>query len=165
MRSARLAATSEHPQVPSWGAPAGPASCPSAPPDFTRGTYIPATAAGAPPGAGGCTILTTFNVNASTFFGENLYMLGNVTELGNWRVSDALPGTAFEYSEERPLWKFEVELPETVRVEYGYVRKRPAGSEGGEVVFESRNRTLTVEACEQGVFGEMAVEDEWVGEV
>jgi glucoamylase len=161
MRAARLTATTEYPQLPSWGAARAnktPESCTA---DPIRGTYKPATAAGAPPGSGLCTILVTFNVNATTFFGENVYLIGNVSELGDWRPSDALPGSAAGYTEERPLWTFEVELPEKSKVEYAYLRKEPDGS----LLFETRNRTLGVDACEQEVLGEKTVEDVWVGPV
>jgi glucoamylase len=46
-------------------------------------------------------------------------------------------------------------------VEYAYLRKEPDGS----LLFETRNRTLGVDACEQEVLGEKTVEDVWVGPV
>jgi glucoamylase len=161
MRSARLAATTEYAQVPSWDSWNGntvPATCERG---SVRGVYKPAIAAGAPPGSGGCTMLVTFNVNATTFYGENVYLLGNTSELGNWRPSDALPGTAIGYTEERPLWSFEVELPAKNTIQYAYIRKEPNGT----VLFETKNRTLTLAECESEVFGNFTVEDAWQGPV
>jgi len=47
------------------------------------GTYAAATAAGAPPVSTACTVQVTFAVNASTTFGQNVYISGNVSALGN----------------------------------------------------------------------------------
>jgi glucoamylase len=162
MRAARLSATSNYPQIPSWGAPnitKSPTTCKA---DGVTGVYKPAIGAGAPPGSGGCTILTTFNVNASTFYGENLYLSGSSEDLGNWRPSDALPGSAIDYTAERPLWTFQVELPEHTTVDYHYIRKEPNGT----VLAETKNRTLEVPDC-TGVEspGDATVEDAWVGPV
>lgn len=160
MRGARLSATSEYMQVPSWGAPSAPQIPSSCKPGSVPGVYAPALKAGAPPGSGGCTILVTFNVNASTFYGENVYLTGNTTDLGQWNPNDAVPGSANEYTAERPLWSFTVELPANSSVEYGYLRKEPDGA----VLMETRNRTLEVPLCGDTIFAPNAtVEDEWVG--
>lgn len=162
MRGARLSATSDYPQIPSWGAPTGdqvPSVCEAS---SAPGIYKPATAAGAPPDAGGCTILVTFNVNATTFWGENLYLIGSTSDLGNWSPSDALAGGASDYTAERPLWKFEVELPANSTLQYQYIRKEPDGS----ILYETTNRTLTVPVCANVVGpGNATVEDAWVGPV
>lgn len=160
MRGARLAATSNYPQVPSWGGALAnqvPSVCAA---DSVVGVYKPAVAAGAPPGAGGCTILVTFNVNASTYFGENLYLTGSTSDLGNWRPSDALAGSADGYTSERPLWTFAVELPANSTLEYGYIRKETDGS----YLYETRNRTLNVPICANVIGpGNATIEDAWVG--
>ena len=43
-----------------------------------QGTYVPALAAGAPNVTETCTVSTTFNVNASTYYGENIYLIGKI---------------------------------------------------------------------------------------
>jgi glucoamylase len=160
MAAARRSATSDYPQVASWGSPAVksvPSTCVAS---SAKGTYAPATAAGAPPGSGLCHVLMTFNVNATTYFGENIYLSGNTTDLGNWAPGDALAGSALGYTPERPLWKFEVELPADATVEYRYLRKE----DGGEWLFETRNRTVKVPSCANTVPGDgTVVEDAWVG--
>ncbi|KAF1998194.1 carbohydrate-binding module family 20 protein [Amniculicola lignicola CBS 123094] len=160
LRGARLAATSDYEQVPSWGAPSGstvPSTCESG---STVGQYVPATAAGAPAGAGGCTLIVTFNVNASTFFGENLYLWGNVSELGNWIPTDALAGSANGYTQDRPLWTFDVELPADSNVRYYYLRKEPDGS----FLYETVDRMFTNLECAESVGpGSTTIEDVWVG--
>jgi len=150
------AAAREPIQVASWGsrqANTPPSVCvgSSAP-----GNYSAATGAGAPPGAGGCFSTVTFNVNASTYFGENVYMTGNVTELGNWDVNNALPGNAGGYTSQRPLWTFGVDLPAGEPISYKYVRQESDGS----WLYETGNRTYTVPACGNPT---ATVEDAWVG--
>ena len=60
-----------------WGtrrAAAPPATCSAS---STKGVYIPATAAGAPNVTTECQINVVFNVNATTYFGENIYIIGS----------------------------------------------------------------------------------------
>ncbi|ORY19259.1 1, 4-alpha-D-glucan glucohydrolase [Clohesyomyces aquaticus] len=159
MRGARLSATSNYPQVPSWGAPTGdkvPSSCVAS---SASGAYAPAVGAGAPPGAGGCTVLVTFNVNASTFYGENVYLTGNTTDLGKWNSADALPGNAIGYTDQRPLWTFDVELPASSFIGYKYLRIEPNGTD----IFETVNRTYAVSPCATGTGGTATIEDAWTG--
>jgi len=162
MRGARLAATGNYSQVPSWGSSNGntvPDACIAS---SIPGVYTPATGAGAPSIPGGCTILVTFNVNASTYFGENIYLTGNIVDLGNESPNDALPGSAIAYSAERPLWTFTVELPANSTVAYNYLRKESDGS----YLYETLNRTVDVPVCVNGGAGQnVTLEDAWVGPV
>ncbi|KAF2448511.1 carbohydrate-binding module family 20 protein [Karstenula rhodostoma CBS 690.94] len=161
MRAARLAATSDYGQVPSWGSPSNPQVSSTCTPSSVKGTYKPAVAAGAPSNAPACTYLVTFNLNATTFYGENIYLFGNSTDLGDWRVSDAVAGGAEYYSDTRPLWTFTVELPAGAELEYKFLRKEPSG----EVLYEVENRSLHVSECGSESPGEQAVEVNWNGPV
>lgn len=79
----------------------------------------------------------SFAVNATTSWGQNIYVTGNRPELGNWNPAGALPLDPAAY----PVWKRDVELPEGTSFEYKYLRKDEAGNvtwEGGA------NRTATV---------------------
>ncbi|KAF2733382.1 1, 4-alpha-D-glucan glucohydrolase [Polyplosphaeria fusca] len=158
MHSARLSATTEYPQNPSWGAPKAPKVPAQCVVSSVTGTYRPATAAGAPEGAGGCTRIITFNLEASTFYGENIYLSGNGSDLGEYRQEDALALSADEYTEAAPLWFVDVELPVNDVVTYQFLRTRPNGT----VVREMVNRTYTVPGCE-GVAapGEAVVNTTW----
>ncbi|OAG04611.1 1, 4-alpha-D-glucan glucohydrolase [Paraphaeosphaeria sporulosa] len=161
MRAARLAATSDYSQVSSWGSPSKlevPTVCT---PSSVKGTYKPAVAAGAPSDAPSCTYLVAFNLNATTFYGENIYLFGSSSDLGDWRVSDALAGSAASYSDARPLWTFTVELPAGADLEYKFLRKEPSG----EVLYEVENRSLEVPECGDESPGEQTVEDSWNGPV
>ncbi|PVH94434.1 carbohydrate-binding module family 20 protein [Periconia macrospinosa] len=163
MRNARAAALGTGNAVPSWGAPSNPSSPGTCQPGSITGSYAPALRAGAPEGSPTCTVLLYFNLNATTFYGENIYITGNTSELGNFNTHDALGGSALGYTAERPLWNFAAELPANLPVEYQYLRIEPDGT----VIPESKNRTLTVQSCSgnNGTVGEQTVEDAWDGPV
>lgn len=163
MRNAREAALGNINAVPSWNAPKNSTIVPgSCQPGSVPGSYAPAVNAGAPADTPTCTVLVSFNLNATTFFGENIYIHGNTSELGNFSTYDALGGSAIGYTDERPLWNFVAELPASLSVAYRYLRIRPDGS----VIFETTNRTLSVLDCHDGGNGtvrEQTVEDAWNG--
>lgn len=163
MRAARLSATSDYSQISSWGAPSNPSVPGNCVSGSARGSYAPAVGAGAPADATTCTYLVTFNLNATTFYGENIYLFGNSSDLGDWRVSDALAVSASRYTSARPLWSLTVELPAATQVVYKFFRKEPNGS----ILYEDNDRSLAIPACNiEGTSpSELTVEDAWVGPV
>ncbi|MEU8504409.1 carbohydrate-binding module family 20 domain-containing protein [Streptomyces brevispora] len=87
------------------------------------------------PGTG--TSGATFGVNATTQLGQNIYVTGNQSALGNWNPAAALKLDPATY----PVWKLDVSLPAGTSFEYKYVRKDASGN----VTWESgANRTATV---------------------
>ncbi|MEU8701687.1 carbohydrate-binding module family 20 domain-containing protein [Streptomyces sp. NPDC048680] len=87
------------------------------------------------PGTG--TSGASFGVNATTQLGQNIYVTGNQSALGNWNPAAALKLDPATY----PVWKLEVSLPAGTSFEYKYVRKDASGN----VTWESgANRTATV---------------------
>lgn len=87
------------------------------------------------------TIATTVEVNATTFFGQNVFVVGNTPALGNWSPAAAVPLSAATY----PVWRATVNLPPGTTVEYKYVKKY-----GDQVVWESdpnRVRTTPGTSC------------------
>ncbi|OKK08221.1 glycosidase [Streptomyces sp. CB03234] len=79
----------------------------------------------------------SFAVNATTVYGENIYVTGNQSALGNWNPGGALKLDSAAY----PVWKLDVNLPAGTAFEYKYLRKDAAGN----VTWESgANRTATV---------------------
>lgn len=161
MHAARRAATSDYAPVPSWGAPSNPSVPNTCSAGSVPGVYTPAYAAGAPADAVTCTYLVTFNLNATTFYGENVYLFGNSSDLGNWNAGDALAGSASGYTDTRPLWTWTVELPAGVALEYKFLRKEPSG----EILYEYNNRELDVPACGSTEVGSDTVELSWDGPV
>ncbi|MFD4757714.1 carbohydrate-binding module family 20 domain-containing protein [Streptomyces sp. NPDC058439] len=81
----------------------------------------------------------SFGVNATTQPGQNIYVTGNQSALGNWNTGSALKLDPATY----PVWKLDVNLPAGTSFEYKYLRKDASGN----VTWESgANRTATVPA-------------------
>jgi glucoamylase len=123
----------------------------------TSGVYASATAAGAPNSTASCVVNVLFEVNATTYYGENIYLLGNVTDLGAWDLNNAQPMNPGNYSSTRPLWYGSVFLPAGKTISYVYVRQENCNQ---PYIYESINRTLIVPACKSpGISTNKA----WVG--
>lgn len=91
----------------------------------------------------------SFAVNATTVVGQNIYVTGNRTELGNWNPGSALKLDPASY----PVWKLDVNLPAGTSFEYKYIRKDGSGN----VTWESgANRTATVPSS-----GKVTLNDTW----
>lgn len=81
--------------------------------------------------------------NAQTDYGSNVYLVGNVAELGNWDPDQAIgpfynaTGSICNY----PNWFFDVSVPAGAAIEYKFIKKDGAGN----VVWESgSNHTYTL---------------------
>jgi alpha-amylase len=95
------------------------------------------------------TVMVTFQVEAETVFGENIFVVGNVDNLGNWDPEAAVPLSPENY----PLWQVQVELPVATSIEYKYIRL----DEAGNATWESDpNRSLTTPTTDAFV-----TEDRW----
>ncbi|MEU7225655.1 carbohydrate-binding module family 20 domain-containing protein [Streptomyces chrestomyceticus] len=87
-----------------------------------------------PPAAG-----ASFNVKATTQWGQHVYVVGDHSALGNWNPAKALKLDPAGY----PTWKLGVDLPAGTSIAYKYLRKDAAG----HVTWESgANRRATVPA-------------------
>ncbi|MFD0662964.1 carbohydrate-binding module family 20 domain-containing protein [Thermocatellispora tengchongensis] len=81
-------------------------------------------------------IATSFNATVTTYYGQNVYVVGNIAALGGWNPAAAVPLSPADY----PIWRATVNLPPATAVEYKYIKKNPDGS----VTWESGgNRTFT----------------------
>jgi alpha-amylase len=90
-------------------------------------------------GGGGGTTCTsvpvTFEVNATTSWGQNVFVTGDTAALGNWNPASAVALSSASY----PVWRGTASLPAGTAVQYKYIKK-----EGSSVVWESDpNRTRT----------------------
>ncbi|MEV6688274.1 carbohydrate-binding module family 20 domain-containing protein [Streptomyces sp. NPDC051578] len=93
----------------------------------------------------------SFAVNATTVPGQNIYVTGDQSALGNWNTGSALVLDPAAY----PVWKLDVTLPAGTAFAYKYLRKDAAGN----VTWESgSNRTATVPAD-----GKVTLTDAWRG--
>jgi glucoamylase len=143
----------------SWGsrkAAAPPATCSGT---STQGVYAPATAAGAPNVTSSCQILASFNVNASTYYGENIYIVGSTADLGTWDIANGYPLNSGDYTQARPLWDLSVALTAGETISYKYARQEDCNQ---LYIYEAENRTLVVPPCGGAP---VSTNDAWVGPV
>jgi glucoamylase len=122
-----------------WGAKSAnsvPTTCSASP---VTGTYQAATSIF--PTSTGCVPATnivpiTFYLTESTIYGENVYMTGNISALGNWDTNNGFSLTANLYTDSDHLWFASVELvPAGTPFEYKYYKVEPNGTviwENGE---------------------------------
>lgn len=73
-------------------------------------------------------VAVTFNEIATTTYGENVYIVGSISELGNWDTSKAVALSASKYTSSNNLWYVSVTLPAGTTFEYKYIRKESDGS-------------------------------------
>jgi alpha-amylase len=97
------------------------------------------------PGTTSCTaVAVTFAATVTTIFGENVFVLGNRSELSNWNTSGGLALSSATY----PVWRGTVNLPFNTTFEYKYVKKNGSSvaweSGGNRVVNTGSNCTLAL---------------------
>lgn len=91
----------------------------------------------------------SFAVNATTAWGQNIYVVGDNAALGGWDTTKALPMSSAAY----PVWKLDVSLPAGTSFQYKYIREDSSGN----VTWESgANRTATVPSS-----GVVTLNDTW----
>ncbi|MBZ9752933.1 glycosidase [Deinococcus sp. HMF7604] len=100
-------------------------------------------------GGGGTAVPVTFQVTASTYFGQDVYLLGDRSELGAWNTASALALTPSNCSGSTCTWKTTVSLPPSAALQFKFVKK--PGDSGASVTWEGgSNRTYTVPASGTG---------------
>ncbi|MFI5837565.1 carbohydrate-binding module family 20 domain-containing protein [Micromonospora sp. NPDC051300] len=94
-------------------------------------------------------VASSFAVTATTAYGQDVFVVGNVAALGGWNPANGFALSAATY----PVWRGTVDLPPNTLVEYKYVKRNPDGS----VTWESgANRSFTTPAG-----GTRAATDTW----
>ncbi|MGW7001272.1 glycoside hydrolase family 15 protein [Streptomyces sp. NPDC054933] len=102
-------------------------------------------ASGGPPNQ----VSVTFDENATTSWGQNVFVVGSVPALGSWDPAKSVPLSSASY----PVWSGTVSLPAQTAVQYKYLKKNPDGS----VTWESDpNRSYTT-----GASGSVTLNDTW----
>jgi hypothetical protein len=87
----------------------------------------------------------TFHIkNATTNWGQDIYIVGNCAELGNWNTDEAVgPATCPNY----PDWELSVYLPIGKEIEFKAIKK----DKSGNVIWQSgNNRKYTVPLSDTG---------------
>lgn len=147
---------------PGWDTSAAespPGQCASG---SVSGTYAPAVAAGAPDLNTTCTTNVLFVVDASTYYGENIYLVGNTTDLGAWDIDNAQPLSASNYTSEQPIWFVQVSMNPGETSSYVYARQQDCGQ---PFLYETTNRTIAVPECSTADEGAVVTRDDetWQG--
>ncbi|KAK6435660.1 hypothetical protein LTR95_008154 [Oleoguttula sp. CCFEE 5521] len=88
-----------------------------------------------------CHATVTFNVNASTFQGENIAVLGNAITLGSGSPDGA--AAVNTNGQTYPIWSATIDLPANGNFSYQYIRTEPDGS----YIYEATNRTVSTGGC------------------
>ena len=100
-------------------------------------------------GSGGSTVAVTFDENATTTWGQNVYVVGSIPALGSWNPANAIALSSAAY----PVWAATVTLPANTTFQYKYIKKNPDGS----ITWESDpNRSSTT-----GSSGSATLNDSW----
>ncbi|MFJ6199078.1 carbohydrate-binding module family 20 domain-containing protein [Micromonospora sp. NPDC092111] len=69
-------------------------------------------------------VAASFDVTATTYYGQNVYLVGSIAALGSWNPANAVPLSSASY----PVWRATVNLPPNTTVEYKYLKKNPDGT-------------------------------------
>ncbi|RDH36480.1 alpha-amylase [Aspergillus welwitschiae] len=89
----------------------------------------------------------TFEELVTTTYGEEIYLSGSISQLGDWDTSDAVKMSADDYTSSNPEWSVTVTLPVGTTFEYKFIKVESDGS----VTWESDpNREYTVPECGSG---------------
>lgn len=86
-------------------------------------------------------VSVTFTELVTTTYGENVFIVGSITQLGSWDTSSAVALSASSYTSSNPLWKTTISLPAGTSFEYKFIKKE---SDGSIVWEDDPNRTFTV---------------------
>jgi len=109
-----------------------------------KGLVVPSVCLSNP----GPQVFITFNVNATTHFGENIYLAGSVDALKDWSPNNAISMSPVNY----PIWSVNVTVPGDTQIQYKYIRRFL-----GSVTWESDpNRELTTAES-----GNVTLNDTW----
>ncbi|KAJ5150854.1 uncharacterized protein N7482_010106 [Penicillium canariense] len=89
-------------------------------------------------------VAVTFDLIATTTYGENIKIAGSISQLGSWDTSDAVALSASQYTSTNNLWFVTISLPAGTSFEYKYIRVESDGT----IEWESDpNRSYTVPAA------------------
>lgn len=90
-----------------------------------------------------CVAEAFFDCYAQTYYGENIFILGDVPSFGNGEPHMAAPMDASHY----PHWQLSIQLPPNSTITYQYIRRESDGS----YIYEKQNRTISTGDCHSGV--------------
>ncbi|CAE6445915.1 unnamed protein product [Rhizoctonia solani] len=100
-------------------------------------------------GSSGGSVSVAFQEYVETTYGDNIFVVGNISQLGIWAPDSSIAMSSTSY----PTWTVTVTMPAGTAFEYKYIRKTSTGS----VVWESDpNRSATAPSS-----GTLTLSDTW----
>ncbi|GGN53137.1 putative cyclomaltodextrin glucanotransferase [Oceanobacillus indicireducens] len=66
--------------------------------------------------------------NAFTTLGSNVYIVGNVSELGNWNPDEAIGPMFNQVVYEYPSWYYDISVPANESIEFKFIKKDAVGN-------------------------------------
>ncbi|RMY12406.1 hypothetical protein D0867_07773 [Hortaea werneckii] len=94
--------------------------------------------------SGSCKIDVTFNTAYSTEWGESVWAVGSIPELGSWDVNKALMLTGSSGADGSTDWQATAELPADTQVSYKFVKMQ---TDGTPVWEQDPNRSFLTSSC------------------
>ncbi|KAK0634231.1 starch binding domain-containing protein [Bombardia bombarda] len=86
-------------------------------------------------------VAVTFNELVSTSYGQNIKVVGSISQLGSWNTASAVALSASGYTTSNPLWTTTMNLPAGTTFQYKFIKVESSGA----VTWESDpNRSFTV---------------------
>ncbi|KAJ5491759.1 Acid alpha-amylase [Penicillium diatomitis] len=83
-----------------------------------------------------------FQEIVTTSYGQNVYLVGSISQLGSWNTANAVALSADKYTSSNPLWYTTVTLPVGATFQYKFVKETSGSS---SLTWESDpNRSYTV---------------------
>ncbi|TBR40969.1 glycosyl hydrolase family protein [Marinomonas agarivorans] len=76
--------------------------------------------------------------NGSTYFGQSVYAIGNVAELGNWNIASAIKLDPSNY----PTWTGTIDLPANTNVEWKCLKRDENNANAGVVWQSGSNNSI-----------------------
>jgi len=111
----------EAPLPTEWAHPA-PGATPKPPSSCSTGTYH-TTSCTTP-----TSVAVTFDEIATTTYGESVYIVGSISQLGSWNSNNAVALSASKYTSSDNLWYVTINLPAGTAFQYKYIRKETDGT-------------------------------------
>lgn len=86
-------------------------------------------------------VAVTFDALVTTSYGESVYLVGSVAQLGSWDTSSAVTLSADHYTVDNPLWSGTVSLTPGSDIQYKFIKH---GTDGSVTWENDPNRGFTV---------------------
>lgn len=66
-------------------------------------------------------VAVTFDELVTTSYGDSVYLVGSIAQLGSWDASEGIAMSASQYTTSNPLWSLTVSFPPGTSMEYKFI--------------------------------------------